>query len=193
MTPCGAEPAPSGISVVCPVFRVEPAQLAGVLGRVPDRPVGRDRHVVRVRPGRHRVLLDAQAWGRVRGRCSRRERHGQRSDGRPRRASVTSTRCSSFADDPQLWTLPLARSRFAPSTRTSSAYRTTTRYASTCDGSPTRRPVSASARHLLSGQLDEPADRADEPHLRRPSRSRRREARARRRAPHGTGRATSRR
>ena len=67
MTPCGAEPSPSGISVVLPRLRVEPAELAGVLGRVPDRPVGCDRHVVRVRARGDGVLLDAQAGRRGRG------------------------------------------------------------------------------------------------------------------------------
>ena len=72
MTPCGAEPSPSGISVVCPGRRVEPSEPAGVLGRVPDRPVGGGRDVVRVRSGGNRVLVDAEADGGRRGRSAQR-------------------------------------------------------------------------------------------------------------------------
>ena len=38
MTPCGAEPSPSGISVVFPVCGIEPAELACSLRRVPTVP-----------------------------------------------------------------------------------------------------------------------------------------------------------
>src|SRR6266540_3148761 len=69
MTPCGAE-----LDLVdVAARRVEVAELAGVLRRVPDGAVGGDGDVVRVRSARHVVLLQRASR---RGGCepARRER-----------------------------------------------------------------------------------------------------------------------
>ena len=55
-----------------PRRRVEPAELARRLGRVPDRPVGRRRDVVWVRARGHGVLRHLQSGRRRRGRSSQR-------------------------------------------------------------------------------------------------------------------------
>ena len=56
MTPWGADPAPSGMVVTAARGRVEVAERAVVLARVPDAAVGRRRDVVRMR-ARHDVEL----------------------------------------------------------------------------------------------------------------------------------------
>ena len=63
ITPCGADPAPSGISRTSPVAGIEVAERPVVLAGVPDAAVGGGRDVVRVRAVGDVELTSRQCHG----------------------------------------------------------------------------------------------------------------------------------
>ena len=66
MTPCGAEPVSEGGVPRLAGLRVEPAELAGSLRRVPDASVARRRDIVRAASRRDGILADGGRCGRAR-------------------------------------------------------------------------------------------------------------------------------
>ena len=75
MTPCGAEPSPSGVCAR-PARRGSSQPSLPVACAVYQTPPSAGRDVVRVRPGRHRVLAEHDALGRgLPGRRAQRDEH----------------------------------------------------------------------------------------------------------------------